>query len=83
VKVYRFVKRRSSHIFYLDNRNTDGGVVIRTSLPGFTAQEDAWYSFPLKAVNVRDILVLEGLGNFKKDPITSSEFEIVTFRVEA
>jgi hypothetical protein len=52
-------------------------------LPGFTAQEDAWYSFLLEAASPRAILRLEGLCNFKKNPMTSSEFETATCRVVA
>jgi hypothetical protein len=41
---------RSMLPHFLDNRLTDGGVVVSlTHQPPFTRQEDSWYSFLLEA----------------------------------
>jgi hypothetical protein len=37
-------------IFYLDNRLTDGGMIVSPMRrPSFPPQEDSWYSFLLEA----------------------------------
>jgi hypothetical protein len=49
VEANRVVRRRSSHIFFLENRLTVGGdVVSLTSRPPF----DLWYSFLLEAESI-------------------------------
>jgi hypothetical protein len=51
----------------LDNRFTDGGLVVSlTRRPGFTLQEDLWYSFVRGLVNHGAVVRLEGLGILKK-----------------
>jgi hypothetical protein len=64
----------------MDNQLTDGGEVVSLThqLP-FTPQEDSWYSFLLEAVNPRDIVWLERLGQLKNS-MTSSGIEPATFR---
>jgi hypothetical protein len=77
VKAHRVVRRRGSHIFFIDIGFTDGGKgVSLTRRPPFTPQEDSWYSIR-GWVDPRATVLLEGLGQLKKS--TSSELEPATF----
>jgi hypothetical protein len=56
---------------------------VRTGRPGFTIQEDPWYSLLLEAeFDPRAIVRLEGLHQLK-NPMTSSGMETATFRLVA
>jgi hypothetical protein len=70
---------RLSH--FLDSQLTVGGEVVSLTcrLP-FTPQEDSWYSFVLEAESTpRAIMLLEGLDQLKKNPMTSSGIKLATF----
>jgi hypothetical protein len=54
---------------------------LRTGRP--LSQEDSWYSFLLDWVDPNAIVQLEGLGQLKNKPMTSSGIEPKTLRLAA